>query len=204
MQHPSKHIIKRCVGFLVCTILLTPLLAKADVLIFKGARKDKMVAQCRKFTVSAKLTLIVDYESAKSAIVIYRSNNGIKRYSISYLANSHFVTVSGGQTNYTLIARSPDQCQISSGSMTESVYFKGREAFVKFNAHSFVRFAKILSGYGSGLIYSTTSGQPGSYDATWTVTFNAPSTIASNEAGDTFEAALAKITAQLESMGYTP
>jgi hypothetical protein len=199
----SNHTLKLVVWLLFGTVLLTPMLASAELIIYKGTRKDSIMAEGHNLVLNSKLILIVDYASSQSTVFLYSSVSGIKRYSSTQLTNAHFVDVLGKSGNYLAIAKSPDQCQIDSGVTGEGVYFKGRNANLKINKSSTASFPKIMSGQASGLGYSTNSGQPYLGEGTWKAVFDSSATIASNQDGETFDAAVARVTAQLESMGYS-
>ena len=188
---------------LLAVTILTPAVAPAELIFYKGPRTDTYVGEGHGLTVAWKMVLIVDHDTAKSARLQYATINGVKRYSTTSWTNTHFVHVTGATGSYTVIARPPTQCEMDCGATGEGVYCKGRDATLTLNTNSTVSFPRIMSDRGNGLSYSQTSGQPNLVDGSFQVTFDRPGTIASNRTGETLEAALARLIAHFESLGYT-
>jgi hypothetical protein len=190
-------------GLLVLTIL-TPALAPAELVLYKGTRRDTYTGESHALTVTWKMILVVDHDTAQAARVQYATINGVRRYATSQWTNTHFVQVTGARGGYTVIARSLTQCEMDCGLTGEGVYCKGANATLMLNTNSTAFFPKIFSDHGNGLSYSHTSGQPVVNEGSFQVVFDRPATLASNQAQETFATAFARFVAYVESLGYTP
>ena len=189
---------------LLAATLLAPALARAELIHYKGTRRDTYTGEGHGLTVNPKVILIVDHDTAQVARLEYATVFGSKYYSTAKWTNAHFVQVSGTRGSYTVIARAATQCELDSGATGEGVYCKGANAALTINTNSTVAFPKILSARGIGLGYSSTSGQPILDEGSFQLVFDSPGTLASNRAGESLDAAFARITAYIESLGYRP
>jgi len=192
---------------LLAATLLTPTLAAADLIIYKGNRTDAFNGEGHGGFLTKKQILIVDYQNIQASVIDYSAAKGVKSYKVTPLNNPHFVQVKGVNGNYTAIARTPLQSEIDAGATVETAYFHGKNTPLTVNgtANSKVTipFPKIMSGHvGSGIVYSDSTGEATLTWGGWKVGFDSASTLKSNKAGETFDAALARYSAELESLGY--
>ncbi|HXJ61051.1 MAG TPA: hypothetical protein VNU68_30770 [Verrucomicrobiae bacterium] len=181
---------------------LTPAISSGELIVYRGTRRDNYNGSGHSLTVLSRLILIVDHDTAQAARLQYESVNGVKRYSTSQWTNTHFVEVTGTRVTYTAIARMLTPCEIDSGATGEGIYCKGANATLTLNTNSTVFFPKILSDHGNGLGHSQISGEPFLDDGSFQLVFDRPGTLTSNQAGETLDAAFARFTAYLESLGY--
>lgn len=189
---------------LLAATLLGPVFARAELILYKGTRRDTFTGEGHGLTVNWKMILVVDHSTAQAARLEYTTVNGDKYYSVAKWTNTHFVQVAGTRGSYTVIARPPTQCEMDGGATGEAVYCKGPNAALRINTNSTVIFPKTLSDRGSGLGYSSSSGQPILDEGFFQLTFDSPGTFSSNRAGESLDAAFGRITAYIESLGYRP
>src|SRR5262245_48005759 len=124
--HPRKSIMRRLLlPLLFALSVLTPVIASGELIVYKGTRRDNYNGNGRSLTVLARLSLIVDHDTAQAARLQYESINGVKRYSTAQWTNTHFVEVAGARVTYTAIARMLTPCEIESGATGEGIYCKG-------------------------------------------------------------------------------
>ena len=187
---------------LVATIL-TPLLTTAELLIYKGSETENIVGENNALRVNSRVFVIIDHDTANSASVAYATIGGTKRYTTSQHTNAHFVTVTGpGSKTYTVLAHIPNECDAQENPGKESVSLQGPNASVNVNTNSTIFFPKTLTDIGNGLSFSTSTGQPHLLAGKILLVFNQAQTMASNQAEETLEAALARLVAFVESLGY--
>jgi hypothetical protein len=200
-QHP---VMKYLLRILLAAVILAPTLARAELVLYKGIRKDTYTGEGYARALTLRMILVVDHDTAQAAALYYATIKGTKHYSTSLWTNTHFVQVAAARGSSTAIARPPTQCEIDSGSTGEGVYCAGPNRTLTVNTNSTIFFPGTLRDKGNGLFYSDTSGEPVLGDGSFHLVFDRASTVASNKAGESFDAALARLTAQLESRGYTP
>jgi hypothetical protein len=199
-QHPT---LKYLVRVLLAAMILAPAIAPAELVLYKGIRKDTYTGDGHARVLTLRMILIVDHDTAQAAYLNYATVNGVKHYSISHWTNTHFVQIAGARSSSTAIARPPTQCEIDSGATGEGVYCVGANRTLTLNTNSTVFFPGMLSDRGNGLFYSNTSGEPILGEGAFHVVFDRPGTVASNKSGESLDAALTRLTAYLESLGYT-
>jgi hypothetical protein len=183
--------------------LAWPLSSPAQLLFYGGVRSVSYTGENYAQTLKWKMILLVDYGNTKVAEVSYATINGQKHYFSSYFTNAHFVTVTGKANSFTVIAHLPSQCELDSGVTTEGVFCTGANSSLTVNAKTTLPFAKTFSGTGSGLYYSSSTGDPITDTSAYSVSFDQSSTIASNQSGETLDAAIARLSSYLQTLGYT-
>ncbi len=177
--------------------------AEAELVFYGGTRTDAYTGENHGTTVKWKMILLVDYNNAQVAEISYAVINNNKHYFSSTFTNAHFVTVTGKSSSSTVIAHMPSQCELDSGQTSEGVYCFGINANLTLDVKTTISFPKTFTSRGGGLSYSTSNGQPILDEGLYQLNFDQRSTLSSNQSGETYDAAIAKMTAYLESLGYT-
>ena len=188
---------------LLAAMILAPVHAPAELVLYKGIRKDTYTGDGYARVLTLRMILIVDHTTAQAAYLNYANIYGAKHYTISHWTNAHFVQVAGVRGSSTAIARPPTQCEMDSGTTGEGIYCSGANRTLTLNTNSTVFFPATLRDNGNGLFYSNTSGEPILGQGAFQVVFDRPGTIASNKSGESLDAALTRLSAHLESLGYT-
>ena len=184
--------------------VFVPMLAPAELLIYKGVAKDNVTGAQGGLRVNWKFFLIIDHTSALFDVVSYTSINGIKHHTIDRTTNSHIVQVTGANGEvFSAITRIPSECEAEERPGNESVFFEGVNATLTVNENQTTSFPKVLIDHGVSLSYSSTSGQPFLREGAATFEFNQAETLKSNGSGETIETALARLAASVESLGYS-
>jgi len=189
---------------LLTTTVLSPAIAPAELVLYKGSRRDAFNSQGQTLTINWKTFLVVDHDTVQVASLQYGTISGAQRYSTNLWDRVHFVQVPGAKAHYTAIARMPTQCEIDSGATGEAVYCKGIDAALTVSTGTTVTFPKILTDRGSGLGFSDVNGQPYLVAGSFKFVFDSAGTLQSNQAGETFDAALTRLINYVESLGYNP
>ncbi|WP_374089180.1 hypothetical protein [Methylomicrobium lacus] len=192
---------------LLAATLLTPTLAAADLIIYKGTRTDAFTGEGHGGFLTKKQILIVDYQNVQASVIHYSSANGVKSYKVEPLIDPHFVHVRGAKGDFTAIARTPLQNEINAGVAGDRAYFHGENAMLTVNSAAnskvTIPFPKVMHGHvGSSIAYSDSTGEATLTWGGWNVSFDSAGTLKSNHAGESFDAALARYSAALESLGY--
>jgi hypothetical protein len=187
---------------LLASILL-PWPTDAAVLVYKGTTKTSYIGEGQTLKPAFKLYLLVDSETADVVRLEYATIDGIKGYSTGSSSNQHIVqfTLTQGKS-YSAIARIPNDCQAAEDPGSEGVYLHGADAPLTIGTGVPFTFPKVLSGSGSALFYSDSSGQPVLWSGTLTASFNQTETIRANDAGETLDATLSRLRMNLEMLGY--
>jgi hypothetical protein len=187
----------------LAAMVLAPALAPAELVLYRGIRKDTYTGDGHARALTLRMILIVDHDTAQTAQLYYATVNGAKHYSTSHWTNTHFVQVAGARGSFTAIARPPTQCEIDSGLTGEGVYCTGANRTLTISTNSTVFFPGTLRDSGNGLFYSDSSGEPILGEGAFHLVFDRPATIASNKSGESIDAAFTRLTDHLESLGYT-
>jgi hypothetical protein len=101
-----------------------------------------------------------------------------------------------------VLARTKSECETSE-SESESVFVKGPNVTLTVGTNQTTSFPRALTGSGGALFHTESSNEPVVVDGSFAVAFNKAETVASNVAGETLDAALARLVAYVESLGYT-
>jgi hypothetical protein len=189
---------------MLAAIGLAPLLAHADLLIYKGTAKDGFTGEGHSLKVASKVILIIDRDTANVSRLQYGTVGGVKSYYTSQVTNLHFVTVTGANGKVsTVIARMPTECEQKEDPGSEGAYLLGANGSLSPDGKAMIAFPKVLSYGGRGLFYSDGSNQPTLGESSMTVAFNSQETVTSNNSGETLDSAVARFEAVLQSQGYT-
>src|SRR6266496_969544 len=180
--------------FLLLAAILSPSIASAELLIYKGTETETVTGEYNGARYSLRLIYIVDHESANIGKITYYTLNGNKRHSKSTLTDAHFVTVPAANGKaYTVVSRVPTDCEAQSDPKSEGVYFAGLNATLKTNTNSTTVFPRVFGDSGNGLSFSTRTGEPLLVRGSLTLAFNQAETLRSNQAGETLEDALERL-----------
>lgn len=198
--------IRSLLRWLALAILLTPLAASCEVLIYKGTSKESYIGDSSGVKIGSRLFLVVDRAAGKVARVQYTVLNGEKRYNTGTVTNLHEIVVEGAKgKSYSVLSRPPKQCAEDPApeSVSEGIYLSGVSALLTIDPETTTVFAKVVVSDGSGLFYSSQSNQPIIGQGSFVATFNQKETLASHTAGEDLDAAVARLVDQLELLGYT-
>lgn len=190
-------------SFLAAAIL-APIIAPAELIIYKGTEKETVTGQNNGLRINSKVIVIINLDTGNYAPIGYAILNGNKRLSTTQQTNAHIVQVSGTQSKIiTVISRIPNDCDAQERPGKEAVVLKGANAMLTVSSNSTVSFPKTLNNNGSGLSHSSSSGELVLTDGIVLLTFNKAETLASNNAGESFDIAYARLLASVEAHGYT-
>jgi hypothetical protein len=183
---------------LVCTG--TPV--SAQLLIYKGTLKQSALGQGASEKLNSSLYLIIDHSTANTAQILYSTSGRTKVYHTLTDTNLHIVQVAGAKGKTTeAIAHLANSCDVSEGSTSDDVLAEGADSLLTVNVNTTVTFPKVLSGSSKVISYDTNT--PTYVESTLVASFDAPHTLISNEAGDTLDAAVARMSNLLGGLGYT-
>ena len=176
--------------------------ASAQLLIYKGTVKQSTTGQGASLKSTPSLYLIIDHATANTAQILYSTSGRTKVFSTTIGTNFHIVQLTGAKgKTIEAIAHLANSCDLSEGSSSDDVLAQGADSFLVLNGSTTITFPKVLSG--SSKVISSDSGTPAYVESTLTASFDAVHTQISNGAGDTLDAAVARMTSLLESEGYT-
>src|SRR6266498_166590 len=189
--------------FLLLAAILSPQIASAELLIYKGTETETVAGEYNGAHYSLRLIYIVDHDSANIGRITYYTLNGNKRHSKSTLTDAHFVTVPAANGKaYTVVARVPTDCEAQSDRNGEGVYFAGLNATLKTSTNATAIFPRVFVDSGNGLSFSTRTGDPLLVRGSLSLAFNQAETVRSNQAGETLEDALDRLGRYVESLGF--
>jgi len=188
---------------LATILLLSSFVCRGELLIYKGASKETFFGNFDQERRSLKVLLIIDHDAGYFSSISYTTINGNKRYTTSQHTNSHIVELNGTNgKKQTAVTHIPTDCEAQENPGQEGIYFKGANATLTVNTGTTVSFPKVMTDSGNGLSH-TQSGAPYSAEGSSLFVFNQRETQSSNQAGETLDAAFARLVAQIESLGYT-
>ena len=177
--------------------------AWSEVIIYKGTLKESVTGESNASRTTWKLFLIVDRDTGHFARIRYATINGANTHRTLLRTNTHIVQVTGLNSQvYSAITRIPTDCDSQESPGNETVAFKGPNVSLKISANSIVSFPKILTDMGVGLSHSTTSGAPILSEGTFLLTFSKTETLASNNSGETLDAAFGRLVTYVQSLGF--
>ncbi len=185
-------------------VIFTPALTQAELVLYKGVRRDTFTGGGRRQAFTWKIFAVVDHETAKTALVYYGTVYGAKRYWTSEWTNTHFVEIAATRGSHTAIAGFRTQCDVDNGITGENLYCVGQNAALMLNTNSIVPFPRTMTDHGNGVSYSSTSGDAAVTDGSLQLVFDRAGTLTSNQAGETLDAAFTRLKSYLESLGYWP
>jgi hypothetical protein len=185
-------------------LLLTPLVAPADVLIFKGTAKESYLGEGVGVKFGSRIFLVIDRTAGTVAHIRYAAINGEKRYYTGTVTNLNERVVEGPRAkSFTVLARPPKQCaEDAEPGSSEGVYLSGASVLLKINDETTAVFPKVVTSTGEGLFFSE-SQQPIFGQISFVATFNQKETAASLDAGEDLDMAVARLIDSLELLGYT-
>ena len=184
------------------TLFLGSFSARAELLIYKGTEKFINTSLNNGAPDTQKLVVIVDHDTGYFGRVFYGTINGAKEMSFGLHTNVHIVPiVSVNGKSYTAITFIPTDCQAQTSPGNEGIALQGLNAQLKVSATNSVTFPKSMVEYAEGVTHNS-AGTPILDQYRRTITFSPVQTIASNTAGETLEAAFARIVTEVRAMGY--
>ena len=182
--------------------LLFPMLAPAELIHYKGTRRDVSHGDGRSLSLNSKLFMVVDSQTANVTLIQYGAIFGQKRYSLNQMTNMHFVQTSGSQNTYTAITRPLSDCDREAGFTGEAAFCAGVDAQLALRTGSTYTFPRLFKVSGQGVFFPS-PGNPVLAEGSFQVVYDRPTTVASNEAGESFNDAIDKLVRQLETQGYS-
>jgi len=182
--------------------LLFPILAPAELIHYKGTRRDVSHGDGRSLSINSKVFMVVDSETANTTLIQYAALFGQKRYGLIQRTNMHFVRTSGSQNTYTAIARPLSDCDREAGATGEGAFCTGADAQLTLRSGSSVTFPKLFKASGQGVSLSTPEN-PALVEGWFQVVYDRAATVASNDAGESFDEAIDRLIRQLEAQGYS-
>jgi len=174
----------------------------AELVIYSGTAKESLVGMGQSQKLTFKYYLVIDPDTANLTEIVYYNINGVKRFSMYSRTNFHFVEISGPNGKNTgAITHSPNDCDVSEGTTSDSVFLAGAMSNLAVSTKSTISFPKVLTGAGKGISHS--SGQPVFYQTSIVVNFNSGETLTSNGNGEALDAASARLASLLAGQGYS-
>jgi hypothetical protein len=193
-----------CHGVLLLA-LLTPAFSRAELLIYKELEKQTFTGEGEAVRTISKGYVIIDHFTGQFARVAYGTFFGAKHYWTWQETNSHIVQVTGAKGKiYSVISHIPTDCEAKQSDGNEALILKGANSTLTYNTGQTTSFPKTLNDYGLGLVHSSRTGTPAINEGTVVLVFSQSDTVASNAAGETVDTAFARLTAFVQSLGYTP
>jgi len=213
-QRPEKNFLAQCrapntrtnmkknaFSLLASAALFHPLIAPAELLIYKGVSTDTETGGARTLRLNLKVFLIIDHDTANFARISYTSYNGSKRVAWSQYTNAHIVQVIWAQSKTcTVLAHIPNDCDAQEAPGREGVYFKGSDSVLSVSTNATTTFPRTLTDNGVGLGHFNDTGDPFVTEGSYTRVFNRQETIKSNTAGETLDVALNMLLSYVESL----
>ena len=177
---------------------------RAELLIYKGATKETLFGSFDPQRRSWKVLVIIDHDTGYFSSIGFTTISGRKRYFTSQHTNSHIVEITGTKDRkQTAITHIPTDCQAQENPGNEGIYLKGANATLTVSTGKTVSFPKLMTDSGGGLSHSTQTGAPYIVEGSSVAVYNQRETVSSNEAGESLDAAFVRLTAQIESLGYS-
>lgn len=197
----NKHLSRLFLLLAICV----PLSLQADLLVYKGTFRENYVGDSVSFRVNGKLFILVDLQNQTAARLEYATVNGSKEYHSRQLTNIHILQVTGPKGKlYTAFTHIPSDCETQLYPDQESMFFNGANSLltVNTNSNAMLSYPKVMNDTGNGLFYSKSTHAPVIGQGTTIAVYNQSETLKTNGAGETLEAATARYSAYLESLGY--
>src|SRR5262245_30703344 len=191
----------RCLALL--SVLMLPLISRADLLIFKGTAKETYTGEGHQIKLASKVIVILDRSTTNIARIQYGSISGFKTYYTAHSTNLHFVQIIGASGKLsTAVAWLPTECEQKDTPDTEGIFLSGPNGTVTADGKAMIAFPKVLTGGGRGIFFSEQNHLPTMGESSMTVSFSQIDTVNSNNSGETPEAALSRYEAMVQSQGY--
>jgi hypothetical protein len=188
--------------WMAIAVLLFPILASAELIHYKGTRRDVSHGDGRSLSINSKVFMVVDSETANTTLIQYAAMYGQKRYALIQLTNMHFVRTSGSQNTYTAIAHPISDCDRESGRTGEGAFCTGVDAQLTLKTGSSYTFPKLFKASGQGVSFPT-PGNPVLVEGWFQVVYDRAATVTSNEDSESFDDAVDRLVHQLETQGYS-
>jgi hypothetical protein len=201
IDHMNKYLSR----FVILLTISIPFLVHADLLVYKGTFRENYVGDSTSFRVSGKLFIVVDLQNQSAARLEYTVINGSKEFHTRQLTNIHILQVTGPKGKlYTAFTHIPSDCEAQQYPDQESMFFNGANALLIANTNSNAVFyyPKVMNDAGNGLFYSQSTHHPVIAQAATIAVYNQSETLKANGAGETLDAATARYSAYIESLGY--
>lgn len=194
-----------CITITIAISVLIPFTGRADLLIYKGMLTEKLFGANSQQRLSLKSIAVVDHDTGNFSLLSYGTLQGTRRLFTEQHTNSHIVIITGpGGKTASAIAKIPSACEAQENPGIEGIYLIGINGTLTANTNTPVSFPRILTEGGEALTRTPGSDLPLAIEEKFTLVFNQPQTISSNQTGETLDAAFARITSEIQSLGYSP
>lgn len=205
-ENQSNNPMKRYLYHLLAILVFSSVtMASGDLLVYKGTFRESYVGDSMSFRVSGKLFILVDLQNQTAARLEYAIVNGSKEYHTRQLTNIHILQVTGPKgKSFTAFTHIPSDCEAQLYPDQESMFFNGANSLLTANTNgtAAIYYPKVMNDTGNGLIHSRATGAPIIGQGSSIAVYNQSETLKANGASETLEAATARYSAYLESLGY--
>jgi hypothetical protein len=185
--------------------VLAPLSSTATLIFYKGAQTENYFGADNEERRAWKVIAVIDSDTGSFARILYGTLHGAKRSATGIYTNTHIVQLTGLKSkSETVIARIPTDCQGQEAPGKESIYLAGINANLSPLPGSIISFPRTFTDTGRSLSHTSSSNSPYIVQGTLLLVFNQAETTTSNQSGETLDAAVARVEAQIQALGYAP
>jgi hypothetical protein len=182
-------------------LFLALLPARSELVIYHGTATESVVGLGRRLSLPFQMYYVIDSDTGTFTEIAYRNYRSSKQYYTTLTTNVHIVTaVAPAGKTWTGISHVLNTCDTAEGYVNEGVLLQGINGSLPVSSNSVISFPGQLTseshGYSPGGSYS--------YNTSRKAAFDRANTIVSNNAGETMDQAVARLSGQLEKSGYSP
>jgi hypothetical protein len=176
--------------------------ASAQLVFYKGTIKQSATGDGVSVKLNSKFTVIVDRATGYVGEIQYVIYQSKKMYATHTETNLHIVQFSApAGKSYEALSQPANSCDLIQGNTNDVVFVQGIDSQLRVDPNNtIITFPKSLSGGDTEIDF--TSGSPISVTTVGVVSFDAVQTPQSNGNSETLDAAVARISADLEGQGY--
>jgi hypothetical protein len=186
-------------------LLLSLLPANASQVIYKSVGHQTLTGNGKITRITTKGFLVLQFGSNGNASAISAFTlNGQKLFTIVPLQNYSWVQVTGPNgAIYDVFAKAENPGTQFATTILESVFHQGKESLVIIDPSGPTALPRTFSSVGQNIFHNVSTGITLAGTAASTEFLDVKGSLTSNNAGESFDAAVARLSAIFVAAGYT-
>jgi hypothetical protein len=190
--------------FIILLLSLFPLVCPAEILIYKGSAKSKAVGAFNKLNSHGHVFWVHDVTSGVTTQIYYGTYLDLKSYNITDVANRTGTVHPINGTSFTVLTKIKSGTDTNGIFTSQAVWIRGVNTTLKVSNSTTKVFPRRLTLHAKDLQVVGVNGLEETIvsEGNGNCIFMSTETITANESGETQSQAIARLSAEVEALGY--